>query len=379
MLSCLVVCGWLLGVGCARHRAIAGSAYKVVDENGVPMLLPPTIMPSGSEQFQKTTIAIPAGNRSSRECQIEGPVFSIHSDGRSWVVLSPSAAGWDSVGGQLSNDEQWRKFLVDLAGMEGQGCFSAAVTAEVLRTSIAKSIALPASDVVRYTYSDQGDRFVDLAADMQIQIQRLSPLAAKGKAARTGQPELWTATYDVVQERGGGVRLKRERVAGIRRTQAGFADGELLVLDQRFAATPRLRLFLQGFSAAESEPGALLIGAASATQLETMTDRIRHTASQKCAALAQPACIELPPDSTSLFSIVWVNGGRRTSSFGTWLASIFEGLPLNQQAGALQSAEVTRQLYSGNIAPIEFTRTMEGAREVLLLPGDRIRWRTLQH
>jgi hypothetical protein len=245
-----------------------------------------------------------------------------------------------------------------------------------LRVAIAQRIALPAIDVVDYVYSDQGDRYVDLAPGMQIKIQGVLPTATSDYTQSGNSPQMWTVAYDVVHDHDGGVRLKGERTAESRAQLSGVQDGNLLAMEHRFAHTPVLRLFLQGFSATESETGALLIGASSAARLEELTDRIRQTSPSKCVALQGSACIEFPPGSVSLLSFLWVNGHRMPSPFGTPLAFLLYQLPQPKQVKALESARVSRQLSTGHQAGIEFTRTMEGVRQLLLLPGDRVEWKT---
>ena len=139
-----------------------------------------------------------------------------------------------------------------------------------------------------------------------------------------------------------------------------------------------LRLFLQGFSEGKqgkSESGPILIGATDATRLDALTDLIRKRGSVACDSSPGDACVNLPTDSVSLLSIIWINGRRTVSAFGTPLAAQIFRLPEAKQAEALQSVQVSRELSLGRYANIRFTRTVEGAQQVLLLPGDRIEWK----
>jgi hypothetical protein len=80
-------------------------------------------------------------------------------------------------------------------------------------------------------------------------------------------------------------------------------------------------------------------------------------------------------ESISLFSIIWVNGRKATYPFGTPLSSLIFTLPPLKQAKALQSIRVMRRLDPDRYADIQITRTPDAARQVLLLPGDRIDWK----
>jgi hypothetical protein len=210
---------------------------------------------------------------------------------------------------------------------------------------------------------------------MQLQMQGLLPSATVNNTQPAHSLQVWTVIYEVVSNRVGGVLIHRGH-AGESGGRYGTEDMQILTLGQRFAQTPLLRIFLQGFSDTEVENGALLIGASNAAHLEALTDRILQTSSEKCVALQAPACMQFPPDSVSLASFVWLNGHRMPSPFGAPLAFLLFQVPPSQQASALQSVEVSRQLGPNDTAVIEFTHTMEGARQLLLLPGDRVEWKT---
>ena len=377
-------CVFLLCAGCLRHKAVTAHAYRIDDVEGMSILVPPATPTADGKPLQTTNVVLPVAHSELRlgmheECKIEGPLFSLHSDTTSlhstWVVRSPSASGWATMSSANDIHAQWRLFLRKLAQMSEKGCFGPSVTAQSVRIAIAKTIPLPAEDVVDFVYSDQADRYVDLAPGMQLQMQGLLTPATVNNTQSAHSLQVWTVIYEVVSNRDGGVRIQRGHV-GESGGRYGAEDKQILTLGQRFAQTPLLRIFLQGFSDTEVENGALLVGASNAAHLEALTDRIQQTSSEKCVALQAPACMQFAPDSVSLASFVWLNGHRMPSPFGAPLAFLLFQMPQSKQASALQSARVSRQLGPNDTAVIEFTHTMEGARQLLLLPGDRVEWKT---
>lgn len=138
------------------------------------------------------------------------------------------------------------------------------------------------------------------------------------------------AVFEIVSRRDRGLWVKRKRGAGGSRKPSREME-EFLILDQRFAKTPELRLFLQGISENQSQAGAILLGARNATELDVVTELIRQRRTAACSDPPDTACIDLPPGSVSLFSFIWTNGRRTTYPFGTFLASLLLLLPPRKQ------------------------------------------------
>jgi hypothetical protein len=371
-----------------QHKVSVVDGYRIDDKGGVPMLVPNAVENIYSGEFQAVTVTLPAGTSAAKiqerkDCAIQGAVFSLlsgsSSDNRSWVVKSPSTSGWDTVSGKADLDAQWRLFIGELARMHDQGCFPAGLSTQFLRSAIAVRIPLPANLVPIFMYSDRGERFVNLAPGMEIRIQRA---LSTGTSINAGSPtslRILTVDYDIVLRHGGGIRLKlSHRSDGGQRTSLRTEDRQWLALDQRFAPTSVLRLFLQGFSEekkGKSESGPILIGASDATRLDLLTDLIRKRDSIACVSSSGTVCVDLPAGSVSLSSIIWINDRRTAIAFGTSLASQLFRLPEPKQAEALESVQVIRQLSLDRYARIQFTRTVEGAQQLLLLSGDRIEWK----
>ncbi|HUD54987.1 MAG TPA: hypothetical protein VMR02_07160 [Terracidiphilus sp.] len=375
----------ILCSGCVRHRISIGDGYFIDDKGGVPMLVPNAGQNINSGEFQAVTVTLPTGTsvakiRVHEDCAIQGPVFSLQpgsgSNNRSWGVRSPSATGWDTVSGQAEVDAQWRLFIRELARMHDQGCFPSDLTTQFIRSAITERIPLPANLVPIFMYSDRGERFVNLAPDMEIRIQKVLSTGTSIKTGSDTSLRILTVHYDVVSRHGGGIGLRlNHRPDGAKRASLGAEDRRFLTLDQQFAPTSMLRVFLEGFSEGKSESAPILLGASDATQLDLLTDLIAKRNSVACVSSPEAVCVDLPTGSVSLSSVIWINGRRTAIAFGTSLASQLFLLPQPKQAEALESVQVIRHLSLDRYANIQITRTIEGAQQLLLLPGDRIVWK----
>jgi hypothetical protein len=388
ILSRVTACALVFCSGCLQHDVSVVGGYSIDDKGGVPMLVPNAVQNINSGEFQAVTVTLPAGTSSVKtqlreNCSIQGGVFSLHpvssSNSRSWVVKSPSTTGWDTASGKADLDAQWRLFIRELARMHDQACFPSGLNTQYIRSAIAERIPLPADLVPIFMYSDRGERFVNLTPGMEIRIQKVLTTGASINTGSDSSLRLLTVDYDVFSRPGGGVGLRlNHRPDREQRTSLGAEDRQFLTLDQGFAATSVLRLFLEGFSEekqGKSESGPILIGATDATRLDLLSDLIRKRDSVACVNSPGDVCVDLPTGSVSLSSIIWINGRRTASAFGTSLASQLFRLPQPKQARALESVQVIRQLRLGQYANIRITRTIEGAQQLLLLPGDRIVWK----
>ena len=348
------------------------------------MLLPNGLQDGNSGEFQTVTVTLPAGTaeakiRVGEDCSVRGAVFPMHpgssSDNNSWVVQSPSAAGWVRVSGETDVFAQWRSFVRDLARMHDQGCFPSSLSTQSIRSAIAARIPIPAGEVPVFMYSDQGERFVNLVPGMEVRIQRILSTAKPANSGSEDPVQISTLVYDVNSDQGSGVLLTRNRSQEGRQSASfGSIDGEILALDQTFAGTPVLRLFLAGISEKESKSDPVLVGTYNHGQLDVVTELVGERANAICVAHPGIACMEFPFGSVSLFSIVWVNGHKATCPFGAPLSSLFTLSP-PKQARALESIRVMRRLDLDRYAEIQIPRTRDAARQVLLLPGDRIEWK----
>jgi hypothetical protein len=388
ILSRTALCVLMFCSGCLQHRVSIGDGYRIVDNGGAPLLVPNALQNNKPGKFQTVMVNLPAGQsdtkiRAGGDCAIHGAIFSLQpgssSNNRSWVVRSPSTSGWNAVSGEADVDEQWKLFIGDLAHMHDLGCFPSGLSTQSIRSAVAERIPLPANLVPIFMYSDRGERFVNLAPGMDIRIQKVLPNETPADTGPKTSLRILTIDYDVVSRHDGGTELRlSHRPDGVRGAPLGRGDRQFLTLDQRFAPTSVMRLFLQGLSEekqGKQEFDPILIGASDTAELDALTDLFRQRDSATCVDRRGTACIELPHGSISLFSTVWVNGQKTTCSFGSPLVFLLLPLPPQKQAKALESIRVMRRLDLGHYVDIQITRTPDGARQLLLLPGDRIDWK----
>jgi hypothetical protein len=276
-------------------------------------------------------------------------------------------------------DAQWKLFLRELARMHDHGCFPTGLSTQFVRSAIVERIPIPANLVPAFMYSDQGERFVNLAPGMEIRIQKVLSTETSVNAGSRTSLRILTVDYDVVSRHGGGIGLRLSHRPDVGQgASLGTEDRQFLKLDQRFAPASVLRLFLQGFSEekqGKSESAPILIGTSDAMRLDLLTDLMRQTDLVACVTQPGAVCVNLPPGGVSLSSTIWINGRRTSSAFGISLGSLLLRLPEPKQAEALESVQVIRKLSLDRYARIQVTRTIEGATQLLLLPGDRIKWK----
>ena len=387
-LSKVVFCALLLCCsGCFHRKITIVNGFHLIENSGSPMLVPTNGLSSDPGNFQTSTLVLPGdsasakGQDSSRQCTINGEIFSLRSaspqDSRQWIVRSPSISGWNTLASEINIDSQWKIFTRGLARMDENGCFPLGLTAIDIRVSIAQRIPLPANEVPLFFYSDQGIGFTDLAPGMEVRLQHFLPSGKSISAPSKGPPRIWAANYEVVPRQDEGVRLKLTRKGrrGLN-DSSGSEEMELLSLSQRFAQTPVLRLFLEGVYGKGQVSHGILIGASNQRQLDALADLIHQSDPAKCIDQQGTVCTEFPLGALSLFSTVWVNGHRTSCLLGTAsLAALLTSLPQPEQTMALESAQVFRRLNPDHDEEIYFPRTENGATQLLLLPGDRIEWR----
>jgi hypothetical protein len=387
-LSKAVLCAVLLYCsGCFHHKITIENGFRLIENSGAPMLVPTNGQSSDPGNFQTATLVLPGGSATAKDqvghhqCTINGEIFSVRSastlDSRHWIIRSPSISGWNTLAGEMNIDSQWKIFTRGLARIHEDGCFPTGVTALEFRAAIAQRIAMPATEVPFFFYSDQEIGFTDLAPGMEVSLQQFLPAVSdRALIDLKGTPRMWVAKYEVVPRHGEGVRLKLTRkVQRGPNGGSGSKEKELSSLSQRFAQTPVLRLFLEGVYGKGQVSDGMLIGASNQRQLDALTDLIHQSDPARCMNYQGTVCTEFPLGALSLFSTVWVNGHRTSCLFGTSLAEFLTSLPRPEQTTAMESAQVFRRLNPDHYAEIYFPRTENSASELLLLPGDRIEWR----
>ncbi len=375
--------------GCFGHKIAIENGFRLIENNGAPMLVPTNGQSSDLGNFQTSTLVLPRGSAGakdqiSHQCAINGEVFSLRSasplDSRDWIVRSPSISGWNALAGEIDVDSQWKIFTRGLARMNENGCFRSGLTVLEIRAAIAQRIPLPAHEVPLFFYSELRMGFIDLAPGMEVRLQQIlpprEPIGARSKdALGTWAANDWEANYEVIPRPGEGVRLKlTQKVQRVPDAGSGSEWEELFSLSQRFAQTPVLRLFLEGVNGEREVSNGILIGASNQGQLAALTDLIHQGDPAKCINYPGTVCVEFPRGAPSLYYTIWVNGQRTSCLFGSSLADLMMSLPRPEHMMALNSVQVLRRLNFDHYAEIDFPRTESGATQLRLLPGDRVRW-----
>ena len=376
LLSLLLLCS----CGCLHRKLSIQAHYTVEDNGGYPMLVPAFASTRVEGDFQTSNLILQSAGPEnqtelSHDCVIEGEVFSLRpgipADSNHWTIRSLSVQGWNLRGGNFDMDEQWKLFAKKLALMKQQGCFPPEMSVFSVQQAFAAVIPLPASEVQSYFYSANAEGFVNLSPGMEIKIEEM--LASREVL---GQRQSSYDYYQVVSSAGPGVALRRS-VSGHRgQNQSAGRESNLYPhLADSFATAPLMRLFFESIAAGGSKRNAMLLGASHVDDLEAATKLLEAQGNQACAAHRDSfVCVTFKDDSVSLLSPIRINGHSVLYPFGTQLAIILPEAPRGKQTEALATVRVMRRLASGDYAEVLFPRTMEGARQLVLLPGDRVHW-----
>jgi hypothetical protein len=379
----LVGCLLVFCVGCMHRPPAIVAAYRVESNAGYPLLVPSFASTHNQGDFQTSNLVLGNGQKLTEQrkqtCVIEGDVFSLHpsssEDSGHWNIRSWSLDGWNHLGSTIDVDEQWRLFLHALALRERAGCFAPIRSVLSLQQSIAKLIPLPTSEVESFLYSADAAGFVDLAPAMEIKLEEIISTDRGESSQSASARESIYAYYQVVASPD-GVSLRKSSFGNGRRDTGGIERDLYPGLEANFAATPLIRLFFEQLSDNGTTRAAMLLGASNVDDLDIASERISKMGTEACTAPASDlVCVLFKNDSVSLFATLRLNGKSQDYPLGTNLGNILDWIPKSNQARALSSVRVTRRLGGTDYADVLFVRTMESARQIVLLPEDRIRWR----
>jgi hypothetical protein len=366
--------------GCLHRKLSIQGEYTVEGNAGYPMLVPAFASTRVEGEFQTGNVILQGARLANQTelspgCAIEGDVFSLHpgnpADSNHWTIRSLSVQGWNLRGGKVDTDEQWERFVGELARMQQRGCFPAKMTVFSLQRAFAAAIPLPAREVQSFLYSANAEGFVNLSPGMEIKIEEI--LASREVI---GQSQSSYAYYQVVSSAEPGVALRRSASSHRGQNQSAGRESNLYPhLPDSFATAPLMRLFFESLPAGGSKRNPMLLGASHVNELEAATRLLEAQGNQACADHKENfVCVTFKDDSVSLLSPVRINEHLFFYPFGTQLAIILQELPLDKQTEVLATVRVMRRLARGDYAEVLFPRTMESARQVVLLPEDRVHW-----
>lgn len=370
--------------GCARQRIRIHGSYVIEDNAGSPMLVPTFGGKIDPGLLQTSVVYLPGAfsntiSPAGAACTIGYENFLMRpgvSGRATWIVSSPNVSGWNALRTSTDIDAQWRKFNRGLIVAKNRGCFPFELNIHSIRAAIAKTIALPANEVPSFLYADEGENFINLVPGMEMSIQTIDATGNLSQSHVSYTSLLSTVDFEVISRSGRGIALRCMHRADQRREpRLGPKEIQMCDLAKRFADKTLLRLLLEGFSGGRSSSDPMLLGASDPTKLDVVTETIRSGGAGMCSKQTSDVlCVELPRGSVSIFSTLWINGHPHKYPFGTSLAILIMSRPASEQQKALDSVHVSRRLAGNEYAEIQFPRTLDGAREVLLIPDDRVQW-----
>ena len=358
----------IIGVltGCLRAKSPTGVPYIIKDQGELAFLIPPSVSINSHDSRQSVVVAIddgPSKLSASAACSAQSALFELSPDKQHnhWRYSSPTASGWAAQSIDVHQD--WKTFLHKLALLRQSNCFATTQDSFSIQRLLAAVTPLPADEVNAYFYSNDKDGFVDLAPGMQLLFQQVSPKRHRLDSQR----------FNVEQRNSGGVELREERFSPNRKDSDGAiaspSTSRLLV------SKPLLRLFLEEASDVNAERKPVLLGAEDLQSLDAATAAIRTSGSRSCTHVqADVNCNLISDGSASLLIRVRVNRQREVYPLGTQLARILPQADEARLSQALSSVEVMRANADGGETRVTFPRTLDGAMQVLLRAGDRIRW-----
>ena len=352
--------------GCTRAIRPIRGAYAIEDQSGAPFLVPRSDVGEAQTAHRRAIITLedgPAKYSPPAQCSAKSSLFALSPTQaqNQWEYGSPTAKEWAVQAIDIYQD--WKIFLQNLDVLQHSGCFASTQDVFSLQRTLAAITTLPADEVDAYFYSDDKNGFVDLAPGMELLIQNVSI------AHRRVESQGWA----VVSRPNGGVALRLMPLAAKSRLFLNDnASGSVL---NKYADKPYLRLFLEGSSDTQSERKPFLLGAIDLSTLDLSTQALEESGHRECLDIQKTVTCNLIPDgSVSLLIQLWVNGRRREYPLGTQLGRILPQRDEVVGSSIFKSLRLERSLPGGGSALVSFSRTPDGAMQVLLLVGDRISW-----
>ena len=208
---------------CMPHHISTAGMYKLVAIDSQNFVLPPDIS-AGRDTHLTIPVdiarsAIPHDHPDGSVCSVHGQWFSFYptstGDRVQWFAETPSAKAWAQSGGSVDMNAEWAAFLRALGELQKKGCFVSEDALRPIEFQIASRMVLPDDDALLYLYAFGAGGYVDLAAGMQFQVERvlrqpeIDPQTHRPKNLNDprGLDEL-ISVYDVVRASESGIRLR---------------------------------------------------------------------------------------------------------------------------------------------------------------------------
>jgi hypothetical protein len=343
------------------------------------LLSPDAAGPQGDRQTVRIPIA--QGEGTAVDCSIKGSWFSFgRSSGKQayWRAETPSASAWEASAGAIDMKEEWRSFEKALYGLQQKQCFRSVSEYLHVKQRIATSLSAPAEDTLFYRYSYGPGGYVDMAPKMELRIERDFFDPRSSSQTPSDYRGTTITYYDVIGSRELGVSLKLLRVekrsAGSTALGSNSSDVELA---REFAATSRLRLFLQDLAVSgDAKTPAILIGGALDQDLNGATQAIESDPGISCKTLGpwRISCALFDGNVTvSPMLEVFINGARSYVPIGSKLLSILPHVTAAERATLMRTLRVERS-FQGRVVQVQLPTDLEDVSQLLLFGEDRISW-----
>ncbi len=384
----LVTLSFLLPfTGCIHKVPIDKRVFSLEGSAEFPIMVPSSA-PRTRDDFQNYQMEtagkqMRANPPNAGNCMVKGDVFSLaparSANPRQWVVTSLNAEGWEHRGDTIDLELEWTRFAHEVLGLQRSGCLPNDESPEETLRQILEVIPVPADEELLYNYSLSRSGFVDLVPGMQIVIERASFQTKEGKAVPASINDEFKESFEVIRRQPSGTALRLAETVSRGQGRTLDSEGNLLrSVSDRFAASSSLGLMLLTLRDDSTRRFPALLGSTEAIELWNASDEIVSGAVSECPPYSSNSrleCLFFGKDAAvSVLLSVWVNGHRSFYPLGTSLGSLIGRMPERAGHRALASVVVERALVGGGYMRVNFPHDSEGARKVILLNGDRLRW-----
>lgn len=364
-------------LGC-QHAAIA---YHLRRDGSDPVVLPPAMADIARQALSIDLKHARRADFKGIDCNVTGDLLSLRWAGstaqisfRTQSLFAPEQSSPNQIGRGIYVDPLLAldKFRADLVERESQGCLSS-VENQRIRRAIVERMPLP-PDIAYFlefgSYSVDG--YFDLTSDFRIQITSpiYRPGAKPSTAALLGYE---TANYGFTAEG----NLTRIQLTSATETLIGGAPTEKRTVRNELPFDRSPAYFRLVFKTEEGTSSrvtrAILLSSRSQVKLTQAVAHHAGSVDDFCATLSesQVNCTVLPRNyGVSPELRIRVNQKEAFVRVGGMVREVFD---LGREDSPPASLQVLRPFH-GHLIPIDFDRASKDILDLVLLPGDELRF-----
>ena len=383
--ACFLLCSCTLALtGCMHKTPLDTRVFTLAGSAEFPIMAPQSPPSAPGNDFQESRLEL-AGKKApphAADCTVKRSVFSLapasSSNSNLWVITSPNLPGWQRRGDSIDAQAEWIRFAHQVLALERSGCFPKGESSQIVLRQIAEAIPLPASEELFFNYALGRSGIVDLVPGMQLVIERAAFQTSAGVRVPISATDQFSETLAVVARHPSGSRFHMVGIVsrGLGKTLDREADSPRSV-PRRFASSSQLRLMLLTLRDDNTRRFPVLLGSTQTSEIWDASDKIVDGTLTECPLPSASGlqCLFLGKDAAvSVLMSVWVNGRHTYNSVGATAGSLLGRLPDSERNRALATVSLERPLAGGGYARVNFPHDLEGARNVILLNGDRLAW-----